>query len=55
VLSFAIPFAVIPLVRATADKKLMGKHVNNQATTVVAWLVTGAIVLLNVFLIVLTI
>jgi len=55
VLSFAIPFAIVPLVRATTNKKLMGDFVNSNSTTILAWSITGVIVALNVFLIVLTI
>lgn len=33
VLSFGIPFALIPLVRLTADRSLMGEHVNGRWTT----------------------
>jgi manganese transport protein len=50
VLSFGIPFALIPLVRFTARADLMGQLVNRRATTAVAWAVAGVIVGLNVFL-----
>lgn len=55
VLSFAIPFAIIPLVKVTSERKLMGNYVNGSATTIMAWLITGAIIALNAFLIVLTV
>jgi manganese transport protein len=51
VLSFGLPFAVIPLVRFTADKKIMGVLVNKKATTIVASLIAALIVLLNIYLI----
>ncbi len=51
VLSFGIPFALIPLVRLTADRKVMGVHVNRRATTAVAWAMAAVITGLNVFLI----
>lgn len=54
ILSFAIPFAIVPLVKISSEKKLMGDYVSPVATTMIAWLVTGAIVTLNVFLIVLS-
>jgi len=41
VLSFQLPFAVIPLVRFTSAK--MGEFVNSRLTTVIAWGVTAAI------------
>jgi manganese transport protein len=50
VLSFGIPFALIPLVRFTSRRDLMGALVNRRETTAVAWLVAGVIVGLNAFL-----
>jgi manganese transport protein len=49
-LSFGIPFALIPLVVFTANRKLMGSLVNRPLTTVAACLVTAVIVTLNVYL-----
>ncbi len=54
VLSLGIPFAVIPLVRLTSDRSLMGEHVNSRATQATAWTVVGLIVALNAALLVLT-
>ncbi|WP_309231517.1 Nramp family divalent metal transporter [Nocardia sp. SYP-A9097] len=54
VLSFGIPFALIPLVRFTADRNLMGDDVNPRLTTALAWLVALIISALNVALIYLT-
>jgi len=54
VLSFGIPFALVPLVRVTSDRALMGEHRNGTATRVVAWGVALAIVALNVALLALT-
>ncbi|MBB2990916.1 manganese transport protein [Mycolicibacterium iranicum] len=54
VLSFGIPFALIPLVRLTADAQLMGADVNHRLTTMLGWVVAGLITLLNVVLIYLT-
>jgi manganese transport protein len=50
VLSFGIPFALIPLVMFTRQKNLMGVLVNRRSTTVVAALVAAVIVALNIFL-----
>jgi manganese transport protein len=50
VLSFGIPFALIPLVRFTSRPDLMGPLVNRRATTAAAILVAALIVSLNVFL-----
>ncbi|MFI6870288.1 Nramp family divalent metal transporter [Nocardia sp. NPDC050406] len=55
VLSFGIPFALIPLVRFTADRALMGADVNHRVTTGLAWLVAAIISVLNVALIYLTV
>jgi manganese transport protein len=55
VLSFGIPFALIPLVKFTSDRVLMGDDVNHRVTTGLAWGVAGIITTLNVVLIYLTI
>jgi manganese transport protein len=51
VLSFGIPFALIPLILVTRRADLMGSLVNRRATTVAASAVAAIIVSLNVFLI----
>jgi manganese transport protein len=50
VLSFGIPFALIPLVWFTAQRKIMGRLVNTRAVTVLAGTVAAVIVALNIFL-----
>ncbi len=50
VLSFAIPFALIPLVIFTRNRDIMGPLVNSRITTIVASLVAALIVVLNLFL-----
>jgi manganese transport protein len=50
VLSFGIPFALVPLVWFTSRKELMGELVNSRITTAAAWLVAALIVVLNIFL-----
>jgi len=54
VLSFGIPFALVPLVLFTSKRELMGTLVNARATTAIAALVAGAIIALNVFLLIQT-
>lgn len=54
-LSLGIPFAVIPLIRLTGDRTLMGVHVDAWWTRVVAWISATMIVVLNAALIVLMI
>jgi manganese transport protein len=55
VLSFGIPFALVPLVRLTSDRALMGDDTNHRVTTALGWLVAALISLLNVVLIYLTV
>jgi manganese transport protein len=55
VLSFGIPFALIPLVRLTSDRALMGEDTNHRVTTALGWIVAALISLLNVVLIYLTV
>jgi manganese transport protein len=52
VLSFGLPFAVVPLVYFTSHRKLMKTLVNQKITTVVACVVTILIVGLNIYLLV---
>lgn len=51
VLSFGLPFAIIPLIIYTANREIMGGLVNQKITTLAASLVAALIVLLNIFLI----
>src|SRR4051794_1839369 len=50
VLSFGIPFALIPLVLLTSNREIMGELVNRKVTTIAASVVASAIIALNVFL-----
>ena len=47
VLSMQLPFAVIPLVAFTSDRRKMGGFVNRRWMIALAWLVTAVIVALN--------
>ncbi len=47
VLSFQLPFAIIPLIMFTSSRKLMGEHVNKRITTGLAVVVTATILFLN--------
>jgi manganese transport protein len=51
VLSFGIPFALVPLVLFTSRRKLMGPLTNHPATTAAAAVMAALIVGLNAFLI----
>ncbi len=55
VLSFGIPFAVLPLVRLTSNRELMGNDANHPVTTVIGWAVAVLVSLLNMVLICLTV
>ena len=50
VLSFGIPFALVPLLLLTRRRDVMGEHVNRRATTIVAGAIAALISGLNVFL-----
>lgn len=50
VLSLQLPFAVIPLVRMTNDRALMGAHANSRTLAFAAWTVTATIVGMNIVL-----
>jgi len=54
VLSFGIPFALIPLIRLTGDRSVMGADANGRLTSIAGWAVAALITLLNVALIFLT-
>jgi manganese transport protein len=50
VLSFGIPFALVPLIILTRRRDVMGTMVNRRHTTVVAGIVAALIIALNLFL-----
>lgn len=54
ILSFGIPFALIPLLMVTSNKKIMGDAVNSNLIIVLLGMITGVIVVLNFALIWLT-
>jgi manganese transport protein len=51
ILSFGIPFALVPMILLTSRRSVMGQFVNARLTTAVATLVAGLIIGLNLFLI----
>ena len=51
VLAFGIPLALIPLVRLTARRDVMGAHLNSRLTSALAYGVAGLITVMNLFLI----
>ena len=50
VLSFGIPFALVPMILLTRRGDVMGVFVNRRGTTIVAGIVATLIILLNLFL-----
>ena len=50
VLSFGLPFAVIPLILFTRRRDLMGVLVNKRITTAMVTVVAALIIALNLFL-----
>ncbi len=54
VLSLGIPFALVPLIRLTGDRRVMGEHVDRPLTRIAAWVAVSLVVVLNVALVVLT-
>jgi manganese transport protein len=53
ILSFQLPFAIIPLVQFTGDRAKMGEFANRRWVTVLAWIVAAAVIALNALLLVL--
>lgn len=49
-LSLQLPFAIIPLVRFTSAQAIMGEFVNHQAITLLAWLVAGIVIVMNLMM-----
>src|SRR6266581_875031 len=47
ILSFQLPFAVIPLIQFTADRSKMGEFANSRLVSIIAWIVAAAILLFN--------
>src|SRR5260370_7231874 len=47
VLSFQLPFAVVPLIQFTGDRGKMGEFTNGRMTAVLGWAMAAAIIVLN--------
>jgi manganese transport protein len=54
ILSFGIPFALVPLLMFTANREIMGEFVNARLTTLVGWGIAGLIIGLNLYLLLVT-
>jgi len=53
-LSFALPFAIVPMLMITSRKDLMGSLVNKRSTKIAGWIITSIIISLNAVLLYLT-
>jgi manganese transport protein len=51
ILSLQLPFAMLPLIRFTSSKAIMGPFASSRATVALAWLTMAVIVTLNLILI----
>ena len=51
VLSFGIPFALVPLVLLTCRRDVIGAQVNRRVTTIFAWGAPSMIIGMSIFLI----
>src|SRR5271157_3357993 len=51
ILSLQLPFAVIPLIHFTSDRRAMGEFVNKYWVRILSWIVAGIIVALNMKLV----
>ncbi len=47
ILSFQLPFAVIPLIQFTGDRAKMGEFANSHLVSTIAWIVAAAILFFN--------
>jgi manganese transport protein len=54
ILSFQLPFAVVPLIQFTGNRSKMGEFVNHPSISIFGWLMAAAIILLNAALLWLT-
>jgi manganese transport protein len=54
VLSFGLPFAVIPLIMFTRRRDIMGVLVNRRLTTLFGWIAAAIIIVLNIYLLYVT-
>lgn len=50
ILSFGIPFALVPLIIFTSKKRIMGELVNHKLVSTIAWVIAIVIIALNIFL-----
>ncbi len=51
ILSLQLPFAIVPLIHFTADRRKMGPFANSRWVTLLAWVMAVVIILLNIKLV----
>lgn len=51
IISFQLPFAVIPLVHFTSDRKRMGEFANGSLLQIASWLCAAIVLVLNIWLV----
>ncbi|KAI5072368.1 hypothetical protein GOP47_0012474 [Adiantum capillus-veneris] len=49
VLSFELPFALIPLLKFTSNEKKMGLHKNHLLVTIVTWILGCVVIVVNIY------
>ncbi|KAG2607928.1 hypothetical protein PVAP13_4NG304500 [Panicum virgatum] len=49
ILSFELPFALVPLLKFTSSKTKMGQHTNSVFTSVLTWMIGSFIVVINTY------
>ncbi|CAN6173270.1 unnamed protein product [Urochloa humidicola] len=49
ILSFELPFALVPLLKFTSSKTKMGQHTNSIFTAVLTWMIGSFIVIINTY------
>ncbi|MQM12263.1 hypothetical protein Taro_045179 [Colocasia esculenta] len=52
ILSFELPFALVPLLKFTSSKKKMGPHANSTVISVITWIIGSLIMSINIYYIV---
>jgi len=49
ILSFELPFALLPLLKFTSNNVKMGPHVNSKKIAVLTWVIGTGVILINMF------
>ncbi|CAM6106189.1 unnamed protein product [Calypogeia fissa] len=49
ILSFQLPFALLPLLKFTSSTTKMGPHANSKVVTVITWIIGFAVMVINIY------